>query len=144
MAWAWQIVRYYSVAGVTALFYLAVLAAALLGPWHYMIAILIAQAVTIVGAFPVHRRWVFRSTGPWLPDLVRFLSVWASGAIAGIILTPILVETTPLGPFIAQVIAIVVVSIVSFIAHRFFSFRAKRSPEPGAAPASSSSESHPA
>lgn len=141
-------VRYYAVAGVTALFYLGVLALALLGPWHYMIAILIAQVVTIAVAFPVHRRWVFRSTGPWAPDFARFLSVWASGAVAGIVLTPILVETTPLGPFVAQVIAIIVVSIASFVAHRFFSFRARRSldtgTDTGAAPEPPHSEGHPA
>lgn len=135
MEWAWQAVRYYAIAGATALFYLGVLAVALGGPWHYMIAILIAQVITISVAFPAHRTWVFRSRGRLGADFMRFLSVWAGGAIAGIVVTPLLVELTAMTPFVAQVVSIIVVSVASFLAHRLFSFRSS--------PPRTDPESHP-
>lgn len=118
-----QPVRYLVVAGTAALFYLGVLA---LGLWlglHYLIAILIAQVITIACAFPAYRTFVFQSRGRVLTDFVRFLSVWVSGAIAGIVVTPLLVELLGWHPLVAQVVAIVVVSVASFLGHRFFSFR---------------------
>lgn len=125
----WQLVRYVGSAGSVALFYLVVLAIGLALGWHYLLAILAAQVVTIAVAFPVYRTFVFRSHGKIVSDLVRFLSVWASGAIAGVLVTPLLVEVAHLDPLVAQVIAIAVVSVASFLSHRWFSFRRSK-PKP--------------
>lgn len=120
-----QAVRYFASAGSVALLYIGLLAAGVALGVHYLIAILIAQVITISVAFPVYRRFVFQSHGPVLADFLRFLSVWATGAIAGIIVTPLLVELVHLHPVVAQVIAVAVVSVGSFLAHRLFSFRTK-------------------
>ncbi|MFT4285225.1 MAG: GtrA family protein [Protaetiibacter sp.] len=118
-----ELVRYYLAAGVMALFYLGLYGGGLLLGIPYFLAIVIAQALTISVAFPVYRRFVFRSKGALWPDFLRFLSVWMGGAIAGFIATPLLVELVRIDPFIAHLIAVVVVSILSFLGHRFFSFR---------------------
>ncbi|HEY0258739.1 MAG TPA: GtrA family protein [Lacisediminihabitans sp.] len=120
---AWQAFRYLASAGSVSLVYLGLLALGLLLGWQYFLAILAAQVVTIALAFPVYRVFVFQSRGSIRIDFVRFLSVWSAGAIAGIVFTPLLVEFAHLDPFVAQVISIVVVSVGSFVSHRFFSFR---------------------
>ncbi|WP_187976154.1 GtrA family protein [Mycetocola sp. JXN-3] len=120
-----QEIRYLLVAGFTSLFYLALVSGGLLLNIHYFIAILIAQAITILCAFPFYRAFVFQSTGALWGDFVRFLSVWLSGMVAGLVLTPLLVETLHWHPLLSQVIAIAVVSVASFLGHRFFSFRKK-------------------
>lgn len=117
--------RYLLVAGLTALGYLGLLALGLWAGLHYFVAILIAQAVTIVCAFPFYRQFVFESgSGVW-PDFVRFLTVWTAGAVSGVVVTPLLVELADWHPLLAQVVAIAVVSVGSFLAHRFFTFRAQ-------------------
>lgn len=116
-------VRYLMVAGTTTLGYLGLVAAGLGLGWHYMVAILIAQALTIALAFPAYRTLVFRSQGSLGGDFVRFLSVWSTGAIAGIVATPALVEILGWHPFVSQIVAIVVVAVGSYLGHRFFSFR---------------------
>jgi putative flippase GtrA len=118
-----ELVRYYAAAGIMAVFYLSLYGAGLLLGIPYFIAILGAQAVTIGVAFPVYRRFVFRSSGRLLPDFVRFLSVWVGGAVAGFVATPLLVEVAHVDPFGAHLVAVVAVSILSFLGHRFFSFR---------------------
>jgi len=116
-------VRYLFVAGTTALCYLGLLAALLATGLQYMIAILIAQVFVFSLAFPVYRAVIFRSTGPWRLDLVRFGGVWSGGFVAGVIATPALVELAGLPPLLAQVIAVVVVAVLSFLGHKFVSFR---------------------
>jgi putative flippase GtrA len=124
----WQLMRYGATAGSVALFYLALVALGIALGWWYFFAILAAQVVTIGVAFPVYRTFVFRSHGKLAHDFVRFISVWASGAIAGIVATPVLVEFARIPPLVAQVFAIVVVSIGTFLLHRLFSFRKPRGP----------------
>src|SRR5690554_4113360 len=122
-------VRYLLVAGTTTLCYLGMLALLLQTPLHYVIAILIAQAVIIVSAFPAYRSIVFRSQGRVAADFVRFLGVWSSGMIAGLIATPALVELAGWPPLLAQVVAIVVIAVATYLAHRFISFRHRPPPQ---------------
>lgn len=123
-----QQVRYLLVAGTTSVFYLALVAGGLALSLHYLVAILIAQSITIVSAFPFYRTFVFESrSSVWL-DFVRFLTVWLSGMVAGLVATPLLVELLGWHPLLAQIVAIVVVSVLSYLSHRYFSFRAARSP----------------
>lgn len=122
--------RYLLVAGTTALIYLGLIAGGLALNIQYFLAIVIAQLITIVGAFPFYRRFIFESTSPILLDFVRFITVWSSGMIAGLIVTPLLVETLSWHPLVAQVVAIAVVSVFSFLGHRYFSFRKPRKANP--------------
>lgn len=110
-------------AGTTALCYFGLLAALLATGLQYMIAILIDQVIVFSVAFPVYRAVIFRSTGPWRLDLVRFAGVWSGGFVAGIVATPALVELAGLPPLLAQGIAVAVVAVLSFLGHKFVSFR---------------------
>jgi putative flippase GtrA len=115
-------IRYLAVAGSTTLVYLGLLAA-LLTVLPYMLAILVAQAVIISVAFPTYRRLIFRSTRPGRLDLPRLVGVWAGGFLAGVVATPLLVELVGMPPLPAQVLAVVVVAVLSYLGHRFISFR---------------------
>lgn len=124
--------RYLLVAGTTTLLYIGLVAAFLAlaraQGWHYMVAILAAQAVIIAVAFPAYRTFIFGPGASAARDFARFLTVWSSGAIAGVVATPLLVEITGLAPLVAQVIAIVVVAVGSYAGHALFSFRGPPSP----------------
>lgn len=123
---ALQPVRYLVVAGTTSLVYLGLVASGLAAGLHYMLAITLAHAITITGAFPAYRRLVFVSRGRWVSDLWRFLSVWSTGMVAGFLGTPFLVEVVGMSPLPAQVLAIAVIAVGSYLGHRFFSFRHRR------------------
>ncbi len=126
--WSRHEIRYLLVAGTTSAGYLLLVSAGLLAGWHYMVAILAAQVVTIACAFPAYRNLVFESQGSVKGDFVRFLSVWSSGAVAGVVATPFLVEVFGMNPLVAQVLAIVVIAVASYLGHRFFSFRTRVEP----------------
>jgi putative flippase GtrA len=117
-----QAARYYVVAAGVAIGYLAVYGAVLLTGLPYGWAIAIAQLITITWAFPVYRGFVFRWPGSAWSALPRFLAVWGGGLLAGAVATPLLVELGGVAPFPAQVIAMVVVSVASFLLHRTVTF----------------------
>jgi len=128
--WSHHQIRYLVVAGTTSLCYVGLVA---LGLWlglYYMLAILAAQAITIACAFPAYRTLVFQSKGTVWSDFLRFLSVWVSGAVAGVVATPFLVEVFGWDPLVAQVVSIVVIAVTSYLGHRFFSFRHPRPSTP--------------
>lgn len=116
-------VRYLLVAGTTTLVYLALVGVLLLTTLPYMVAILLTHAVMIPSAFPVYRSLIFRSTGRWQRDLPRFAGVWSGGFVGGIVLTPLLVEIVGMHPFAAQVVAVAVMAVASYLGHRFVTFR---------------------
>jgi putative flippase GtrA len=125
-AWSIEQVRYLLVAGSVALAYLGLVALCLSFLLPYMLAIAIAQVITISFAFPLYRKLIFRATEPPLRGFLRFLSVWAGGLVAGFIATPLLVELTAIPPLAAQVLAVTIVSCASFLGHKFFSFQPKK------------------
>jgi putative flippase GtrA len=121
-----QVFRYGISAAAVAVFYLLVYFAGLQLGLHYFVAILVAQLVAISVAFPLYRTFVFTSTSSVRYDFARFLSVWSGGAVAGVIATPVLVELFGVQPFWAQVFSILAISVVSFLAHRLFTFRRRQ------------------
>ena len=116
-------VRYLLVAGTTAACYLVIMAALLAADVPYMIAILIDQTIIFSVAFPVYRKLIFRSTGRWQTDLLRFAGVWSGGFVAGIVATPALVELGGQPPLLAQILAVAGVAVLTYLGHRFLSFR---------------------
>lgn len=123
-----QLLRYGASAGGVAVLYVLIYWVGLQSGLHYFVAILTAQVIAIAVAFPLYRAFVFSSTGPIRSDFLRFIGVWSGGAVAGIVATPILVEVFGVHPFWAQVSAILVISVASFLAHRIFTFRRPRGP----------------
>jgi putative flippase GtrA len=120
--------RYLVVAGGVSLGYLGLVALALATGLPYMLAIVVAQIVTIACAFPTYRTLAFRSRGPWLPEFGRFLSVWSVSLVVVFVATPLLVELAGTPPLLAQVVLVVVIPVGSFLGHRYFSFRHRHRP----------------
>lgn len=121
-----QALRYLIVGGLTTGFYLALVATGLAVNLHYLASIAVAQVTTILVAFFAYRRWVFGASDSAMRDFARFLGVWSGGMIAGFALTPALVEILDWHPFVAQIIAIVVVTATNFIVHRYWTFGGKK------------------
>jgi putative flippase GtrA len=92
----------------------------------YMVVLLIAHVLSVLCAFILHRRLVFRVTGNVLVDLVRFEMVYLGGLGINAILLPVLVEVVQLPVILSQFLIVSVTALVSFLGHKHFSFR--RSP----------------
>ena len=92
---------------------------------HYMIALGIAQAVSLCFAFATHKFGVFRTRGgPLLREFVIFASFYLFNYAANWAVLPLLVELAHIPPGIAQSGFTVMLVIGSWFWHSRVTFRA--------------------
>jgi putative flippase GtrA len=94
----------------------------------YMATLGAAHVASVLCAFVLYRRFVFRVTGHTLLDLGRFEMVNLASLAINAVALPLLVELAGLPPFVAQVLITFVTMVVSYIGHRDFSFRRRSTP----------------
>lgn len=87
--------------------------------------VVIAHVLSVLFAFVMHRRFVFRVQGHILRDLTRFWSVYLAAGAINLVALPVLVELG-LQRIPAQAMIVASTMILSYFGHRHFSFR--RSP----------------
>ena len=103
--------------------------------WGYLLSLYLSWAIASIVAFVLHRRFTFRISGRGhlVRDFLRFEAVNAVSLAANTILLPLLVELGHLVPIFAQALIVVVTTIVSYVGHKFFSFRRSKRAEPDSA-----------
>lgn len=89
----------------------------------YFGSVLIAHLLASMLAFTLYRRWVFRASGTVVVDFLRFQVVYLIPLAANLLALPILVAVVGLNVYVAQAIIVVVSTVVSFVGHKYFSFR---------------------
>lgn len=90
---------------------------------HYLLVAVLAHFLAVAEAFLFHRRLVFRSSGPWLMEFFRYNLSVLGVMLAGLLGLYLLVSGLQLHPLPAQAIVTGLSVIVSYFAHRHFSFR---------------------
>lgn len=93
--------------------------------WGYMATLLFAHVASVLCAFVLHRRFVFRVRGHIWLDLARFESVYLVALGVNAVLLPVLVEFAKIPPIPAQALIVFVTTMVSYFGHSRFSFRRK-------------------
>jgi putative flippase GtrA len=115
--------------------------------WGYFASLGFAHVFSVLCAFVLYRRFVFRVSGHIFRDLARFELVYLVAIAINFALLPLLVEVFGLAPILAQGLIAFVSAIVSYFGHRGFSFRRapekapKESANPTKAPKSTASTS---
>jgi putative flippase GtrA len=87
-----------------------------------LVTVGISHVLSVLFAFVMHRRFVFRVRGRVLRDLVRFESVYLTGLGINAVALPVLVELG-LSRIPAQAIIVAATTLLSYFGHRHFSFR---------------------
>lgn len=94
----------------------------------YIGSVLIAHLLASMLAFTLYRRWVFRAGGTMVVDFLRFQVVYLIPLAANLLALPILVAVVGLNVYAAQALIVVVSTVVSFLGHKYFSFRRAAAP----------------
>lgn len=87
-----------------------------------LVTVGVSHVLTVLFAFVMHRRFVFRVRGHVLRDLARFESVYLAALGVNAVVLPVLVELG-FNRIAAQAVIVVSTMILSFFGHRHFSFR---------------------
>jgi putative flippase GtrA len=98
-------------------------------PHAYILASVIANAVTITLAFLAYKWFVFRTRGNYLREWIRCMAVYGGSALIGILLLPLMVfglrhftRFNASAPYIAGAMLLGLIAVASFLGHRNFSF----------------------
>ncbi len=96
---------------------------ALMDPWVGPVAILVAAyLVALPIAFFNQRVFVFRSHAPWLREFGRFLLANSMIFAINVVALPICIRLSEGDPRVVQGGVVMVSTIVSYFAHKYFSF----------------------
>lgn len=90
---------------------------------HYLIISAIAHALSVIVAFAGQRTMVFRSTKPWRSEFIRYNISLLFSFLLGLLSLYVLVEFGDLKPVVGQAITVVFSVIVSYLTHRYYSFK---------------------
>lgn len=89
----------------------------------YMASLVVAHVASVLCAFVLYRRFVFRVREHVLLDLARFEVVNLTALGINLVTLPFCVEVLKISPIPAQLLVTSVTMVVSYVGHRGFSFR---------------------
>lgn len=96
----------------------------LLAPiFHIVVIGVLGSVISIIVSFLTQRVWVFRSSGPWWPQLRRSFVVYGSLSLVGIPVLWWLLDGVGLSIWIAQAVVLVIGAGLSYAGQKWFTFR---------------------
>ena len=95
--------------------------------FHIIAIGIIANIISITFAFITYKVFVFRTKGEWFHEYIKCYLVYGGTAIASIFLIWFLVNFLGVEFWIAQTIITAGIIIISFLAHRSFTFKRSNS-----------------
>lgn len=106
------------------------------GPYGYFLTLACAHVLSVLCAFVLYRKFVFRVKGHVWRDLGRFEMVYLVSLGVNAALLAVFVTFLHWQPLLAQAVIVFVTTLISFFGHRDFSFR-RPAPAPDDAPTES-------
>jgi putative flippase GtrA len=89
----------------------------------YLASLLLSWCIGITAGFAGHRYWTFRSRGDRKKEITRFLMINALFCLLNMPLLLFFVELVKLNPYSAQLLTMVILAAISYMANRFWIFR---------------------
>ena len=93
---------------------------------HYLVILIVSWPLAVLNAYVCYRHFVFRSKGPVWRELPRFSLVYFVTLCLGLLALPALLRTLPFNIYVIQAGYTAVVVVLSYISHKYFSFRGVR------------------
>jgi putative flippase GtrA len=90
---------------------------------YYLLIVVLAWFPAVLNAYLGYRVVVFRSRGSVWRELPRFSLVYVGTLVVGLIGLPILLHVLPFNIYVTQALFTAAMVAVSYLAHKFFSFR---------------------
>jgi len=90
---------------------------------NYLVVVVLSYPIAIANAYVCYRYIVFRSHGRILEEIPRFSMVYLVTMVANLVALPFLLRVLPFNVYVVQALFTMLVVVVSYLGHRFFSFR---------------------
>jgi len=90
---------------------------------HVDVILVLSYVISIANAYIGYRFVVFRSTGSMARELPRFTAVYAVTLAANLVVLPLSLRLLPWNVYVVQGLFTVVIVVLSYLGHKYFSFR---------------------
>ena len=89
---------------------------------NYMVSLIIAHIIGVFHSFIWNKYWTFKSDKIKIDEFIKFNLVYAVVFVANAFVLIILVNILNVNPAIGQLIALPIVTAISFTGHKYWSF----------------------
>ncbi len=96
---------------------------------HYLLVVMLSWPLAVLNAYLGYRFVVFESRGPLLTELPRFSLVYLATLLANLALLPLALAALPFNIYVVQALFTAAVVVVSYLGHKYFSFRGRHRDE---------------
>lgn len=90
---------------------------------NYLQALIFSHIIGVANSYLWNNRWTFQQKKYKASSAIKFMSVYVVTFIVNLFLLTILVDTIEMNKLIAQAIALLFTTLVSFFGHKYWSFR---------------------
>ena len=97
----------------------------LLGENHYILLAVVSNIISITNAYICYKLFVFKTKGNILKEYLKCYVVYGLSMLLGLLLLYVFVDIAGLNPVTANIISVLLLTIVSFVGHRYYSFKNK-------------------
>lgn len=95
------------------------------GENHYLLLAVLSNIISITNAYICYKLFVFKTKGNIIKEYLKCYIVYGISMLLGLLILYVLVDLMHLTPIISNIISVLLLTIVSFAGHRYFSFRTK-------------------
>lgn len=89
---------------------------------NYMVSLIIAHIIGVLHSFIWNKHWTFKSGKIKLDEFIKFNSVYVIVFVVNAFVLILFVNILKLDPEMGQLIALPIVTAISFVGHKYWSF----------------------
>ncbi len=121
-------IRFLVIGGVNAgiSYIIFILAVLLLGDKYYQICAALQWVISSFFSFTNQKIFVFRTKGNWVREYLKCCTTWLVSYLMNALLLEALVKYCDLNVYIAQILSIFSVSVLTYVLFKYFAFRVKK------------------
>jgi len=95
----------------------------LLNYTNYMISLIISHIIGVTHSYIWNKYWVFKSQKILINEFLKFNSIYAAVFLTNALVLIFFVNALNLDPRIGQLIALPIITMISFTGHKYWSFK---------------------
>ena len=121
-------IRFLFIGGLNAVisYFVFVLAVFVIGNKYYQICAALQWGISSVFSFVNQKVFVFGTKGNWIMEYLKCCATWLISYIMNALILEVLVKYCRMNVYLAQILSIFSVSVLTYVLFKYFAFRVKK------------------
>lgn len=121
-------IRFLFIGGLNAVisYFVFVLAVFVIGDKYYQICAALQWIISSIFSFVNQKVFVFGTKGNWIREYLKCCATWLISYIMNALILEVLVKYCRMNVYLAQILSIFSVSVLTYVLFKYFAFRVKK------------------